>query len=100
MFFIFQLIFGGEGFQIYTNYAIPSFAYVGSAFSCIGYIGKYTDLKKKIMYAFFVCLFVLIDQSGYCYFCSVMRSFCVLRDGQGIFFNIHIYIFWGGGEDF
>lgn len=27
----------GEGFQIYTNYAIPSFAYVGSAFSCIGY---------------------------------------------------------------
>lgn len=52
------------------------------------------------MYAFFVCLFVLIDQSGYCYFCSVMRSFCVLRDGQGIFFNIHIYIFWGGLEDF
>lgn len=49
------------------------------------------------MYAFFVCLFiclfVLIDQSGYCYFCSVMRSFCVLRDGQGIFFNIHIYIY-------
>lgn len=41
----------------------------------------------------FVCLFVLIDQSGYCYFCSVMRSFCVLRDGQGIFFNIHIYIY-------
>lgn len=27
----------GEGVQIYTNYAIPSFAYVGSAFSCIGY---------------------------------------------------------------
>lgn len=46
----------------------------------------------------FFCLFVLIDQSGYCYFCSVMRSFCVLRDGQGIFFNIHIYIFWGGGR--
>lgn len=46
----------------------------------------------------FVCLFVLIDQSGYCYFCSVMRSFCVLRDGQGIFFNIHIYILgWVGG---
>lgn len=54
------------------------------------------------MYAFFflVCLFVLIDQSGYCYFCSVMRSFCVLRDGQGIFFKIHIYIYilgWVGG---
>lgn len=44
-------------------------------------------------------LFVLIDQSGYCYFCSVMRSFCVLRDGQGIFF-IHIYIFWGGWGGF
>lgn len=52
------------------------------------------------MYAFFfcfVCLFVLIDQSGYCYFCSVMRSFCVLRDGQGIFFKIHIYIYSGVG---
>lgn len=59
-------------------------------------IGKYTDLKKKIMYAFF-CLFVLIDQSGYCYFCSVMRSFCVLRDGQGIFFLIYIYIYSGVG---
>lgn len=53
---------------------------------------------------FFVCLFVLIDQSGYCYFCSVMRSFCVLRDGRGIFFYtyiyIHIYIFWGGWGGF
>lgn len=48
------------------------------------------------MYAFFVCLFVLIDQSGYCYFCSVMRSFCVLRDGQGIFL-IYIYIYPGVG---
>lgn len=46
----------------------------------------------------FVCLFVLIDQSGYCYFCSVMRSFCVLRDGQGIVFNIRIYM-PGWGED-
>lgn len=46
-------------------------------------------------------LFVLIDQSGYCYFCSVMRSFSVLRGGQGIFFlYIHIYIFWGGGGGF
>lgn len=52
------------------------------------------------MYAFFfVCSFVLIDQSGYCYFCSVMRSFCVLRDGQGIFFKYtYIYILgWVGG---
>lgn len=48
----------------------------------------------------FFCLFVLIDQSGYCYFCSVMRSFCVLRDGQGIFFYTYIYIYilgWVGG---
>lgn len=45
-------------------------------------------------------LFVLIDQSGYCYFCSVMRSFSVLRGGQGIFFFIHTYIYilgLGGG---
>lgn len=46
-------------------------------------------------------LFVLIDQSGYCYFCSVMRSFSVLRGGQGIFFYTYIYIYSGvGGEDF
>lgn len=38
-------------------------------------------------------LFVLIDQSGYCYFCSVMRSFSVLRGGQGIFFYTYIYIY-------
>lgn len=59
-------------------------------------IGKYTELKRNNVCFFvclFICLFVLIDQSGYCYFCSVMRSFCVLRDGQGIFFNIHIYIY-------
>lgn len=45
-------------------------------------------------------LFVLIDQSGYCYFCSVMRSFSVLRGGQGIFFYTYIYIYSGVGGGF
>ena len=77
-------------------------------------IGKYTDLKEKkknnvcfvfvLFLGFFVFCFLffffLIDQSGYCYFCSVMRSFYVLRDGRGFFF-LYIYIYSGvGGDDF
>lgn len=37
--FVFHLpvIIGEGGVQIYKNYAIPSFAYVGSAFSYVDY---------------------------------------------------------------
>lgn len=48
--------------------------------------------------------FFLIDQSGYCYFCSVMRSFCVLT-WRGNFFlyiyaykYIYKYILWVGAR--
>lgn len=34
---IFQSLSGRAGVQIYKNYAIPSFAYVGSAFSYVDY---------------------------------------------------------------
>lgn len=44
--------------------------------------------------------FFLIDQSGYCYFCSVMRSFCVLTwRGNFVFIymriNTYINIYYG-----
>lgn len=54
-------------------------------------------MKKKNDVCFF-CL-VLIDQSGYCYYCSVVRSYCVLRDGKVFFVFVFIraYIYSGAG---
>lgn len=61
-------------------------------------IGKYTDLKK-IMYAFF--LFVCFNWPKWVLlFLQCDEVLLCTERWTGDFFNIHIYIFWGGWEDF